>query len=189
MANIPETSVLWERYQSGKTMREIAAEFKIDRKTVARRFNLAGYSVRSSGPSQRLPVGSGLRRCSNCHQVKPLEEFGRSSRAYGQGRDYRCTICLRERSRRRNIKTCYGITLEQFNQILSAQGGGCLICHSIDGGTRHGRKKRMAVDHCHKTGKIRGILCPRCNLAIGLFREHPGSLQRAFLYLQNKRLR
>lgn len=65
------------------------------------------------------------------------------------------------------LKSVYGITLKQYEELAAAQGGRCAICHDEKFGRRGVR--RFAVDHDHKTGKVRGLLCGRCNVGLGLF--------------------
>ena len=88
----------------------------------------------------------------------------------------------------RLLKHEYGITLEEYNVILKKQNNLCAICQSeektID--KRNGKAKRLAVDHCHKTNVIRGLLCWRCNTAIGKLKEDPDIIQRAANYVRNK---
>jgi hypothetical protein len=72
----------------------------------------------------------------------------------------------------------YGITLEQYDDILASQGGGCAIC-GVKPGNKH-----LAVDHCHKNNVVRGLLCHRCNAAIGLLKDMPGLCIRAATYLR-----
>jgi hypothetical protein len=72
-----------------------------------------------------------------------------------------------------------------FDAIVSSQGGGCAIC-SIK--PEDGKPKtRMVVDHCHKTNKVRGILCDLCNTAIGKFHDDVSKLAKAIKYLTNDR--
>jgi hypothetical protein len=75
------------------------------------------------------------------------------------------------------LRTEYGITLAQYNAMLAAQNGGCAICAGVD------TKRRLAVDHDHATGVVRGILCENCNRGIGLFKDNPERLRRAVDYL------
>jgi Recombination endonuclease VII len=78
------------------------------------------------------------------------------------------------------ILATYGITGEQYDALLEAQGGRCAIC-----GNRP-RKQRLAVDHDHATGEVRGLLCKRCNHnLLGAAHENTAILQRAIDYLQN----
>lgn len=74
----------------------------------------------------------------------------------------------------------YGITLEQYNQMFVDQNGVCKICGQPE------LTKRLAVDHNHITGKIRGLLCTRCNTAIGLFKENISIIEGAVRYLRNE---
>lgn len=75
----------------------------------------------------------------------------------------------------------YGITWEDYRQILDDQQGVCAICQ-IECSTG----KNLAVDHCHETGEVRGLLCSNCNTAIGKFKDSTKNLQRAIDYLQRK---
>ncbi len=73
----------------------------------------------------------------------------------------------------------FGLTLDQYNQILLSQGFSCGICLSTESGG-HGR---WHLDHDHYTGKFRGLLCHNCNRALGLFKDSPHNLTRALQYL------
>lgn len=84
----------------------------------------------------------------------------------------------KESARRSTLKK-YGLTTESYDEMLKAQNGICLICH------RHPRKYRLVVDHDHKTGKVRGLLCSRCNWGLGKFFECSEWLQRAADYLRS----
>jgi hypothetical protein len=72
----------------------------------------------------------------------------------------------------------FGISADDFDAMLEAQGGGCAIC-----GERPDREASLHVDHCHDTGRIRGILCLNCNQGLGKFDHDPELLQRAADYL------
>lgn len=82
---------------------------------------------------------------------------------------------LRDGLRRR-----YGISIEQFNEMVLRQGNVCGICGNAFG---NGSRDRQ-VDHCHKTGRIREILCINCNSGIGRFKDSPELLQKAIDYLK-----
>jgi hypothetical protein len=64
----------------------------------------------------------------------------------------------------KNIQMRYGITQEQYEEMLSEQNGGCAIC----GITEATNGRRLAVDHDHQTGEVRGLLCNNCNVAVGI---------------------
>ena len=75
------------------------------------------------------------------------------------------------------LKYFFGITLDQYNEILASQNGKCAICYKPPD------KRRLCVDHDHKSGKIRGLLCHQCNHAIGLFYENKQVMKNAIGYL------
>jgi 5-methylcytosine-specific restriction endonuclease McrA len=77
----------------------------------------------------------------------------------------------------------YGITHAEFTAMLAAQNGRCAICGHSDLSVPN---LFPLVDHCHKTGKVRGLLCMNCNQAIGKMGDDPERLRRAALYLENR---
>ena len=86
----------------------------------------------------------------------------------------------RERALARARMKKYGITAEQFEALKVAQGGRCAVCQEIFPETPQ-------VDHCHKSGKIRGLLCGPCNKALGLLRDDPLRTEAATAYLKKHR--
>jgi hypothetical protein len=92
----------------------------------------------------------------------------------------------RSLNRSYNLKK-YGITEERYQEMLKAQNGLCLICLQPETATDNrmgGNVKRLAIDHCHNTKKVRGLLCQRCNQGIGNFKHNPEFLKRAALYCE-----
>lgn len=85
----------------------------------------------------------------------------------------------RERQRGYSLKRNYGISLAQYDAMLEAQDGRCFICSCKP------RSKRLAVDHNHKTKEVRGLLCSRCNKALGVFHDKAEIVERALNYLTN----
>ena len=86
-----------------------------------------------------------------------------------------------EKQRRIMLKSKFGITLEQWDEIYERQGGVCWMC-GHDGKGIH-KWNRLMVDHCHSTGEVRGLLCHHCNAGLGHFKDDPLLLQRAMDYL------
>ena len=91
----------------------------------------------------------------------------------------------RERKRRRrrsahnqHLRKTYGLSIDEYDLLLAGQGGKCAICR---GGTS---KRHFAVDHNHKTGEIRGLLCGRCNSALARFMDSRVNVWRAHRYLK-----
>ena len=87
------------------------------------------------------------------------------------------------KSREARMKRDYGITVAEYDTMLKSQNGVCLICGG-EPGTK--RSKRLHVDHCHETGRVRGLLCQKCNHMIGLSGDDPDVLRIAALYLEEK---
>lgn len=84
---------------------------------------------------------------------------------------------------RRYLST-YGITTQQYEDMVVAQNGVCAICKKSESQMLNNKKKRLAVDHCHDTGEVRGLLCGACNSAIGLMGEDPSVFMSAIEYLR-----
>ena len=82
------------------------------------------------------------------------------------------------------LKYKYGITEQQYDEMLKAQDNKCAICKSSS--TKDKRRHRFAVDHCHSTGVVRGLLCSACNKGIGLFHDSQDILAAAIKYLNAK---
>ena len=79
----------------------------------------------------------------------------------------------------------FGITLDTYNEMKDAQGGVCAICKQPETLSHKGTLRSLAVDHNHKTGEVRGLLCGRCNRAIGSFKEDTEIMQSAVAYIEN----
>jgi hypothetical protein len=82
--------------------------------------------------------------------------------------------------RKFNLKRCHGLTLEDYDVMLKKQKGQCAICSS----KKAGGKGAFNIDHNHKTGQIRGLLCNNCNLLLGYAKESKKCLKQAILYLK-----
>lgn len=138
---------------------------------------------------------AGLKECRSCHEVKPAEEFGVRTRTV---RRAQCKVCLAERKReylkqhpeqyRRHMeistnarrKRLFGIDSEEYEARLKSQRGVCAICKAVPNGIR------LGVDHDHKTGQARGLLCVACNTGLGMFKDDPDLLHRAVFYLTER---
>jgi hypothetical protein len=91
-----------------------------------------------------------------------LREWRRKNEAYVRDREY---------------KKRFGITIEEYEALLERQDGRCAICRQPC------RRGRLAVDHCHATGRVRGLLCRSCNIILGLADDSPAWMERAMKYL------
>ena len=87
-----------------------------------------------------------------------------------------------EKIRNRSLKYQYGITSDNYNKMFIDQNGCCAICNAHQSEF----KKPLSVDHCHTTGKVRGLLCNECNLGLGKFKDNIELLEKAIEYLITK---
>jgi hypothetical protein len=81
------------------------------------------------------------------------------------------------------LRRGFGITLDDYRAMMSAQGGVCAICLRPETSPR---RSRLTVDHCHRTGRVRGLLCSKCNVALGYMGDDPGNVERALSYLRSQ---
>ena len=143
----------------------------------------------------RIPSGKTDQYiCAACRETKDATAFG-IDRALPRGRKYSCRECVNAKrrggyhveNRRYYLKSRYGLTVEEFEDLYDRQGGRCAICNRVpikrSGGGRARESIGLFVDHDHTTGVVRGLLCHQCNVAIGHFREDPALLRQAILYL------
>ena len=108
-----------------------------------------------------------MKQCRSCGVEKPLTAFEDTRKI--------CTPC---RSLQKKV-TKFGITIEEYNALFAKQEGCCGIC----GAHQSEFTKALAIDHDHKTGEVRGLLCMPCNTALGKFNDSPELLHSAIRYL------
>lgn len=102
---------------------------------------------RRTVPAKSWP--SGTRWCGGCQTFRDLVDFGKGAS--------QCRDCVGAKSHAARIEKTYGIDTDDYDRLFVIQGGRCAICRQRPG------KKRLAVDHDHKSGAVRGLLCSRCN--------------------------
>jgi hypothetical protein len=119
--------------------------------------------------------------CTICKTRKSFNEFNRNRRKNSvDGHHGFCMLC--EQNTR--LEQVFNISLEDYNNRRIAQGNMCAICGREESAmTISGKKQNLAVDHCHKTGKIRGLLCLNCNTALGQFQDNKVFLKNALKYI------
>lgn len=137
--------------------------------------------------------------CTKCGIEKMVGDFTKR-KASSDGVSCWCKNCSRlymlawrqlnpSSTRSQQIKTCFGITQEQYLAMLAQQNNSCACCgDSFDSIPpvviqKTGKPRAPHIDHCHTTGKVRGILCNGCNTGLGLFKDSPKRLQLAAQYL------
>lgn len=152
----------------------------------------------------------GLKDCSSCKQTKTLNNFTKD-KTTKFGYKTICKICKAndEKNRRKNpkykerikiyksaqinrtrdknssLKRIFGIDLNEYNKMLKNQNNKCAICKKEDKADK--RQYSLVVDHCHSTGKVRGLLCGNCNFGIGNFKDNCDNLNNAIQYLKESK--
>lgn len=129
-----------------------------------------------------------MKTCTSCRSLLPQDEFG-PNRRYEDGLQPYCRRCgaTRQREswarkssaarREANLKR-YGLSIDDYDQMFTAQEGLCAVCDNKDEG------RTLHVDHCHATGKVRGLLCHKCNGALGNAGDSIDRLTGLISYLQ-----
>jgi len=115
------------------------------------------------------------RQCRSCREMIPFEKM--PLRHSDKKFSTYCNPCVSEKARVDNLEKKYGITIKEYNTLLDAQDGVCAICFGVD------KNKKLCVDHDHETGEVRGLLCSKCNKAIGLLGDNRAGVQNALDYL------
>lgn len=125
-----------------------------------------------------------MKRCSSCGQNKPHKDF-HHSKGTKDGLQGNCKSCNTAQAQAAEWKNA-GINIDEagYQRLLESQGGKCAIC----GAEKSHGGKRLAVDHVHLTGIIRGLLCTDCNTGIGILGDDPDRLRNAADYVQRHRI-
>jgi hypothetical protein len=147
--------------------------------------------------------------CNKCQVEKPITEFYARNKSKGHlGLKYMCKTCENEKGRLkyhaeykhepahykkqyvRKIQKQYGITEEEYTLLWENTKGVCKICNATMESAlfKNTRGVRAVVDHCHKTGDIRGIICHKCNGGLGQFDDDLENLKRAVQYLEESKI-
>jgi hypothetical protein len=121
-----------------------------------------------------------FKRCSHCAEVLPAAAFPKS-RMVRDGLSNRCRLCRALRGK--------GMTVDGFRALLEKQAGCCAICNikfrlKMNDTTEYGQTQNIYIDHDHATGQVRGLLCPKCNTAIGLLGDMSETVRKAAAYLE-----
>ena len=127
-----------------------------------------------------------MKVCKKCNEEKSFDFFYLQTSGYYY--PY-CKECNTARSREwrsnnkhqkylNDIKVKFNVTNQQYDELFKAQKGSCAICEKKE------INRRLSVDHCHKTLKVRGLVCRTCNLGIGYFMDDIALLKKAIKYLK-----
>lgn len=123
--------------------------------------------------------------CKECHATRNRKwvENNRERKRENERNQYHRNP---QRAKNWKLKRDFGISLEEYHELLEKQYGKCAICKQEETAIHpSGKRKRLAVDHDHDTGRVRGLLCENCNHGIGKFKDSPDRLIEAANYLSN----
>ena len=121
------------------------------------------------------------KECSLCESVKPVSEFSKNSK-YKDGYYKHCKSChYIVYGRDAHFRRTYGISLLDYKDMLEQQNYRCITCGAVH---RETKQERMVVDHCHSDGGVRGLICQKCNMALGSARDNPDILRNLADYLE-----
>lgn len=104
------------------------------------------------------------------------QEYKKSEAGKMAEKQYKNKEATKEKIEWNRIKNRYGITKQEFIEITISQNNTCAICYRK-------QEPRLHIDHCHSTGKVRGLLCANCNMALGLLKDNTVTLNNAINYL------
>ncbi len=117
------------------------------------------------------------KKCPDCQQILPIKDFPVKAQKewHKDGTIAYRSCCKKCSNRQRHYRKHqqFNISQEQYKAMWISQKGKCIICGL----------QAYCLDHNHKTGKIRGLLCYRCNIGIGFFKDNPNLLNKAAKYL------
>jgi recombination endonuclease VII len=158
-------------------------------------------------PHPRWRAPEGMKWCPKCETTKPLEAFGSNKAMYDGKQNYckPCAVAVVTASRTKNptahrrsskawreanpehhkdinARWRYGVAHGTYARMFEEQGGKCAICETTDTAPTG----RFHIDHCHDTGKVRGLLCQKCNLGIGHLKHDPEIIRSAISYLAER---
>ncbi len=145
-----------------------------------------------------------MKTCNKCLIEKPLDDFHKNVHGK-QGRATECKPCRRlarqetwandpdyvkkcnEATRNSQLIAKYGIDSNTYDKMQDDCKGVCECCGKPETDVAFGKTRKLAVDHCHTTGKVRGLLCRACNIGLGHFNDDPVKLQQAINYIKESK--
>ncbi|CCK31317.1 hypothetical protein BN159_6938 [Streptomyces davaonensis JCM 4913] len=133
-----------------------------------------GLLAKGKNVRPKVETPEGHKFCRSCGEIKPHREWHRNATA-SDGLATCCKACKAARGRQGHLKRQYGLTVAERDAMIASQMGLCVICL---------KAPAVHVDHCHKTGRVRGVLCFNCNSAIGKLGDDPDAARRAAAYLE-----
>lgn len=139
-----------------------------------------------------------MKRCGKCQVFLDLDKFYKNSKKK-DGLSEWCKSCHKvynkaryvydaEATRQKHLQRAYKLTKEQYQELFDLQEGKCASCGNpetaIDPRTKV--TANLSVDHCHTTNEVRGLLCQRCNIALGMLLDDPQRVRQLLTYIEDR---
>ena len=163
-------------YQKGGPVTEVLQKFDIQARLLYSILRRHGLSPSRRKRLSQAPPGTFI--CTECGKIKPLSERCDEFNI--------CFQCRKKRVMRAAMKKWYHISEDEYNAMLAKQDGKCAICGKGFDLSSKNERTPVCIDHCHKTGEFRGLLCRYCNQGLGHFKDDPQLLAAAIAYLLDK---
>lgn len=131
-----------------------------------------------------------VKACGHCEKELPLDSY-KKNKDGKLGRHSICKSCTSDRDKMRyangdtyaaRLKKLYNLSVDEYKEMYEEAGGCCQVC----GVEESKLNKRLAVDHCHTTGKVRGLLCSKCNTALGQLDDDLNKISALYSYLKER---
>lgn len=142
--------------------------------------NSRNYRIRKEKNPERFKEYAKTTRANNLEKMKEKRRrlyIQNREKELNQSHDYH--VKNREALYFKKIKRLFNISIDEYKTMWDNQEGNCAICKS-----QPERDLNLCLDHCHETGKVRGLLCTKCNKALGLFKDNKEKLLDAIKYLE-----
>lgn len=176
-------------YADGASLQSIAEGLQCSVNPIRRILREKNVAFRSRAELLRS-IENGKKKCSTCKEVLDVDSFYQKGDAYNTGYvsySHACKNCMQDKWHKdwdKHVSKKFGITTEEYNAMVVAQGNLCAICGRPEKRMMHDKPKRLSVDHCHATGKVRSLLCNQCNSLLGLAEDNVVILNNAIKYLE-----
>ncbi|MER5558531.1 endonuclease VII domain-containing protein [Streptomyces sp. NPDC048491] len=166
-----ERMLSWEAFAKNRASRD---GYQVYCRECSAAYHQQRQVARGKNVRPRVKAPEGHKFCRTCGTIKPHSEWSRNRRA-SDGFATLCKSCKAAKGRARHLQRSYGLTEADRDSLVESQMGLCVICLSAPA---------VHVDHCHQTGRVRGVLCFNCNSAIGKLGDDPDTVRRAAAYLE-----
>ena len=117
-------------------------------------------------------------------KLKPCRECKTDFQSIAPSYMYCCDECAEVAHDRARMLKSYNLSLEDYQVMVEEHAGSCGICGGQGFELSPGQRLLLVIDHCHKSGAVRGLLCHNCNRGLGLFKDNVESLKNAIIYLE-----